>query len=52
MATRFTGGCICGGVRYECAADSIAMGNCDCHNARRASGGRLRFQHCLSLRTR
>ena len=21
MATRFTGGCICGGVRYECAAD-------------------------------
>jgi hypothetical protein len=28
MATRFTGGRICGGVRYECAADPIAMGNC------------------------
>jgi hypothetical protein len=26
MATRFTGGCICGGVRYECAADLIAAG--------------------------
>ena len=38
MATRFTGGCICGGVRYECAADPIAMGNCHCRDCQRASG--------------
>ena len=37
MATRFTGGCICGGVRYECAADPIAMGNCHCRDCQRAS---------------
>jgi hypothetical protein len=38
MTTRFTGGCICGGVRYECAADPIAMGNCHCRDCQRASG--------------
>src|SRR5215510_4688752 len=39
MTTRFTGGCICGGVRYECAAGPIAMGNCHCRDCQRASGG-------------
>ena len=39
MAPRFAGGCICGGVRYECAADPIAAGNCYCRDCQRASGG-------------
>ena len=29
---------MCGGVRYECAADPIAMGNCHCRDCQRASG--------------
>jgi hypothetical protein len=28
MIGRFTGGCMCGAVRYECGVDPIAMGNC------------------------
>jgi hypothetical protein len=32
MTIGFTGGCMCGAVRYECAVDPIAMGNC--HNSR------------------
>jgi len=39
VAPRFAGGCICGGVRYECAADPIAAGNCYCRDCQRASGG-------------
>ena len=39
MATRFTGGCICGGVRYECAADPIAAGNCHCRDCQQVTGG-------------
>ena len=31
MATRFTGGCICGGVRYKCAADPNRGGELPSH---------------------
>src|SRR2546426_9845767 len=39
MATRFTGGCLCGRVRYECSADPFFMGNCHCRDCQKASGG-------------
>jgi hypothetical protein len=38
MATRATGGCRCGTVRYECTADSIAMSFCYCRDCQRSSG--------------
>jgi len=39
MATRFTGGCLCGRVRYECSADPLFMGHCHCRDCQKASGG-------------
>ncbi len=38
MPTNFTGGCICGAVRYECNADPMFMGNCHCRDCQKASG--------------
>jgi hypothetical protein len=39
MATSLRGGCMCGAVRYECAADPLFMGNCHCRDCQRAGGG-------------
>ena len=33
MPTTFTGGCLCGRVRYECSAEPFFMGNCVNHGA-------------------
>ena len=53
MATKFSGGCACGAVRYECQADPIFMGNCHCRDCQRASGGGMtRRSESLQRRSR
>lgn len=48
MASSFTGGCICGAVRYECSAEPIMTGNCHCRDCQKASGGA--FVSALAVR--
>jgi len=39
LPTSFTGGCACGAIRYECAAEPVMMLHCHCRDCQRASGG-------------
>ena len=39
MKLPFTGGCVCGQVRYECAAAPLMMVKCHCRDCQRVSGG-------------
>ena len=38
MKIPFTGGCMCGAIRYECSASPIFMGNCHCRDCQQATG--------------
>ena len=38
MSTHFTGGCLCGAVRYECNAEPMFPGHCHCKSCQKASG--------------
>jgi hypothetical protein len=35
---RLTGGCLCGGLRYETVGEPLYMGHCYCADCRKASG--------------
>lgn len=37
--TPFTGGCVCGAIRYECAAEPITMFKCHCRDCQHVTGG-------------
>ncbi|WP_342363423.1 GFA family protein [Terrarubrum flagellatum] len=39
MSKAFTGGCACGAIRYEIAAEPVMMGDCQCRQCQRQSGG-------------
>ena len=39
MPNSFTGGCVCGAIRYECTSRPIAMLNCHCRDCQHVSGG-------------
>jgi hypothetical protein len=38
MAARYTGGCLCGALRYEARGEPISAGHCYCADCRKASG--------------
>jgi hypothetical protein len=38
MATPFSGGCMCGAIRYECSADPLLALNCHCRDCQRSTG--------------
>lgn len=36
--SKFTGGCLCGAIRYEVNSDPIRVAHCHCDDCRRATG--------------
>jgi len=39
MKLPFTGGCVCGAIRYECNAEPTRMFKCHCRDCQHVSGG-------------
>ena len=39
MKLPFTGGCVCGAIRYECRAEPIMMLKCHCRDCQQITGG-------------
>jgi len=39
MDKTITGGCACGAIRYEVAADPMVMFNCHCRDCQKTTGG-------------
>ncbi|MFO1498676.1 MAG: GFA family protein [Verrucomicrobiota bacterium] len=38
-AIPFTGGCVCGAIRYECSAEPILTFKCHCRDCQQVTGG-------------
>ncbi len=38
MTTSYTGGCACGAIRYDIAAEPMFAGHCQCRDCQRATG--------------
>jgi len=45
MSSGFTGSCLCGAVKIECAVDPMLTGHCHCVDCRKSSGS----GHCTHL---
>ena len=45
MTGVFSGGCLCGAVRYECQAEPVVAGHCHCIDCRKSSGA----GHCAHM---
>lgn len=45
MKVVFSGGCLCGAVRYESTSESVAAGHCQCIDCRKSSGS----GHCSHM---
>jgi hypothetical protein len=39
MSARFSGGCLCGAVRYECSSEPVMALNCHCRDCQKSTGG-------------
>jgi hypothetical protein len=39
MSTTYQGGCLCGAIRYEIAAEPMLAGHCQCHDCQHQTGG-------------
>ncbi len=38
MKLPYTGGCACGAIRYECSAEPVMAGHCQCRDCQKQSG--------------